>query len=140
MNFVYIANLQTPRYTFENGEFVRVPFYTTQAASSGQQSVVNPAYTTAPYEVAFIWNPEVFTSRVASAITSPGGNTKFDAVNYRGDFIWRNILDNNCNILGNQGFFYSLSMQGSQPKRTEWGYALMVKRTATCNYNIEVCS
>lgn len=125
MNYIYIADLQAPRYTFENGEFVRVPFYTTTPATSGQQAIVNPAYTTAPYEVSFIWNPKVYTSRVASAITSPGGNTKFDAVNYRGDFVWRNILDNNCNILGNQGYFYALFMQGSQPKRTEWGYAVM---------------
>lgn len=140
MNFVYISNIQTPRYNFVNGEYVRVPYYTTQAAYSGNQAIVNPAYLTAEYEVAFIWNPEVYTSRVASAITSPGGNTKFDAVNYRGDFVWRNILDNNCNILGNQGYFYSLSMQGSQPKRTEWGYAIMYKRTASCNYNVAICS
>lgn len=140
MNFVYVSNIQTPRYNFVDGEYVRVPYYTTQAAYSGNQAIVNPAYLTAEYEVAFIWNPEVYTSRVASAITSPGGNTKFDAVNYRGDFVWRNILDNNCNILGNQGYFYSLSMQGSQPKRTEWGYSILYKRTASCNYNVAICS
>jgi len=140
MNYIYIADMQVPRYTFTDGEYVRVPYYTTAAASEGNQAVVNPAYLTAPYEVAFIFNPEAYTSRVASAITSPGGNTKFDPVNYRGDFIWINNRDNNCNILGNQGFFYSESMQGSQPKRTEWAYSLLYKRTATCNYDVAICS
>jgi len=140
MNFIYIADLQCPRYTFTGGEFVRVPYYVTAAATSGQQAVINPAYISAPYEVSFIYNSHVYTSRVASAITSPGGNTKFDAVNYRGDFVWRNILDNECNILGNQGYFYSLSMQGSQPKRTEWGYAIMAKRCGSSNYDVTCAS
>ena len=140
MNFAYVNDLQAPRYTFTNGEFVRVDYYVNQAAYQGQQAVVNPAYLSAPYEVSFIFNPKVYTSRVAEPITSPGGGTKFDPVNYRGEFQWVNIRDNNCNILGNQGYFYSLSQQGSQPKRTEWGYAIMHKRTATCNYDVAVCS
>lgn len=140
MNYIYIADMQVPRYNFVNGEYVRVPYYVTAPASSGQQAVVNPAYLTAPYEVAFIFNPEAYTSRVASAITSPGGNTSFNPVNYRGDFVWINNRDNGCNILGDQGYFYSRSMQGSQPKRTEWAYAILYRRSATCNYDINICS
>lgn len=139
-NFVYLADLQTPRYNFVGGQYVRVPFYIEQATFEGNQAIINPAYTTAEFEVSFIWNPEVYTSRVASMITSPGGNTKFDPVNYRGEFIWINNKDNNCNILGNQGYFYSLSMQGSQPKRVEWGYAIMHKRPGFCNFDVTVCS
>lgn len=129
--FYHIVDTQAPRYNFVNGAWVRVPFYIATAATTGNKYVVNPAYKSAAYEVSFIFNPKVYTSRVASAITNPGGNAKFDAVNYRGDFMWINNKDNACNKLGNQGYFYGLFMQGSQPKRTEWGYAILHQRCGT---------
>jgi hypothetical protein len=128
--FVHIVDRQAPRYNFVNGEFVRVPFFTNSPATTGNKAVVNPAYRTAPYEVSFIYNPHVFTSRVAQVITSPGSGLKFDPVNYRGEYVWINNKDNANNILGLTGYFYALFMQGSQPKRTEWGYAIMHLR---CN-------
>lgn len=140
MGYFYLADIETPRYTFTDGEFVRVPYYINTPASTGNKAIVNPAYQSAPYEVSFIFNPNVYTSRVASQITSPGGNTKFDAVNYRGDFVWLNIRDNECNKLGNTGYFYALFMQGSQPERTEWGYAIMHKRCGTAAYTIDCAS
>ena len=128
--FVHLVDRQAPRYTFTGGQFVRVPFFTTAPAGTGLKAVVNPAYRTAPYEVSFIYNPHVYTSRVAQVITSPGSGLKFDPVNYRGEFMWINNKDNANNILGVNGYFYALFMQGSQPKRTEWGYAIMHLR---CN-------
>ena len=123
--FVHLVDRQAPRYNFVGGEFVRVPFFTTAPANTGNKAVVNPAYRSAPYEVSFIYNPHVYTSRVAQVITSPGSGLKFDPVNYRGEFMWINNKDNANNILGVNGYFYALFMQGSQPKRTEWGYAIM---------------
>lgn len=131
MGFYYLADYEAPRYNFVGGQYVRVPYYTTAPASSGQKSVVNPAYTNAAFEVQFIFNSKAYTSRVVSQITNPGGQTKFDPVNYRGDFIWTNIKDNVCNPLGNTGYFLSLFTQGSEPKRTEWGYAIMTQRCGT---------
>jgi hypothetical protein len=128
--FVHLVDRQAPRYKFQGGAFVRVPFFTTTAASTGLKSVVNPEYRSAPYEVSFIYNPHVYTSRVAQVITSPGSGLKFDPVNYRGEFTWINNKDNANNILGINGYFYALFMQGSQVKRPEWGYAIMHQR---CN-------
>jgi hypothetical protein len=128
--YVHIVDRQAPRYKFVNGAFERVPFYTTTAANTGLKSIVNPEYRSAPYEVSFIYNPHVYTSRVAQVITSPGSGLKFDPVNYRGEFVWINNKDNVNNILGLTGYFYALFMQGSQPKRVEWGYAIMHQR---CN-------
>jgi len=124
--YVHLVDRQAPRYNFVGGEFVRVPFFTTAPANGyGHKAVVNPAYRSASYEVSFIYNPHVYTSRVAQVITSPGSGLKFDPVNYRGEFMWINNKDNANNILGVNGYFYALFMQGSQPKRTEWGYAIM---------------
>jgi len=126
--FVHLVDRQAPRYDFVDGAFVRVPFFVTAAASTGLKSVVNPAYRSAPYEVSFIYNPNVYTSRVAQVITSPGSGLKFDPVNYRGEFTWINNKDNADNILGINGYFFALFMQGSQVKRPEWGYAIMHQR------------
>lgn len=140
MGYFYLADIETPRYTFTDGEFERVPYYINTPATTGNKAIVNPAYQSAPYEVSFIFNPNVYTSRVATQITSPGGNTKFDPVNYRGDFVWLNIRDNECNKLGNTGYFYALFMQGSQPERTEWGYAILHQRCGTANYQTACAS
>lgn len=126
--FIHLIDNQAPRFNFINGQYVRVPFYINVPAAYGFQAVVNPAYKSAPYEMSIIYNTHAYTSRVAQTITRPGGNTSFDPVNYRGDFIWLNIRDNGCNKLGNQGFFYGLFVNGSQPKRTEWAYCVIHTR------------
>lgn len=123
--FVHLVDLQAPRFTFTNGQLTRVPFYTTNPAFSGNKAVVNPAYRTAPYEGSFIFNTNAYTSRVPKVITSPGGGLSFDAQNYRGEFKWINEFDINCNIWKDQGFFAARFMNGSQAKRTEWGYFIV---------------
>jgi hypothetical protein len=123
--FIHLIDNQAPRYEFVDGEYVRVPFYISVPASYGFKAIVNPAYKTAPYEGSIIYNTNVYTSRVLQTITRPGGNTSFDPVNYRGDFTWLNIRDNGCNKLGNQGYFFGIFAQGSEAKRTEWGYLVI---------------
>ncbi len=126
--FLHIVDKQAPRYTFGAGKFTRVPYYSSVNATYGKKANVNPAYVKAPYEATFIFNPNVYTSRVPSVITDPGGNTHFDATNYRGKIRWINNKDNNTNIEGTNGFFFSKFVQGSEPNRTEWGYAILHQR------------
>jgi hypothetical protein len=126
--FMHLIDLQAPRYTFTGGAYKRVPFYTTAPATYGRKAVVNPAYSRAPFEVSFIYNKEVYISRVPTVITNPGGNTSFKATNYRGKIRWMNIQDNDTNLEGTNGFFFSKFVQGSEPNRTEWGYAILHQR------------
>ena len=126
--FIHIVDKQAPRYRFTAGAYQRIPYYANSPASYGQKAVVNPAYLSAPYEVTFIFNPNVYTSRVPNVITDPGGNTHFNATNYRGKIRWMNIQDNQTNLEGTNGFFFSKWVQGSEPQRTEWGYAIMHQR------------
>jgi hypothetical protein len=123
--FVHLIDHQAPRYNFSGGSFQRVPFYSQTAATTGNKSQVNPSYRTAAFEVSFIFNPKVFCSRVPKPLTSPGGNTSFPAQEYRGSFNWINNKDNEKNPTGKNGFFLAEFMQGSEPKRVEWGYAIM---------------
>ena len=128
--YLHIVDKQAPRYTFGGGTYTRVPYYSNTAATYGQKAQVNPNYIKAPFEVTFIFNPHVYTSRVPDVITDPGGNTHFDATNYRGKIRWINNKDNQTNIEGTNGFFFSKFVQGSEPNRTEWGYAILHQR---CN-------
>ncbi len=121
--------------------FAEVPFYipdaaytpgtglvTGQGGSTRRRWIVNPAYDTAEFEEAFIMHPEVMKSLIPKPITSPGGNTRFDPVSYRGDFRFLNIPDRNTNPDGNYGFFRGVLASGSKPCRPEFGYAIMFTR------------
>jgi hypothetical protein len=126
--FLHLIDKQAPRFTFSGGKFTRVPYYINAPATYGQKAIVNPAYKRAPFTVSFIFNKNVYISRVPGVITDPGGNTHFKATNYRGKIRWMNIQDNDSNLEGTNGFFFSKFVQGSEPDRTEWGYALMHQR------------
>lgn len=136
--FHHIHDWQAPRYVFQGGQYVRVPYYSDAPTTYGEQADVNPAYTNAPFEATILFNPDVYTSRVVNPITSPGGNTKFDAVNYRGDFQWINFKSE-CNPLGNTGYFLGTFANGSEAIRPEFGYVLLHQR---CNapINWQSCS
>lgn len=133
--FYHLIDWQAPRYKFENGAFVRVPYYAPEATTYGNQDNVNPEYTNAPFEATIIFNPEVYISRVVNPLTRPGGNTQFDPVNYRGDFQWINFKSE-CNPLGNTGYFLGTFANGSDPTRPEFGYVILHQRCdAPINYN-----
>lgn len=124
-NFIHLVDLQAPRYNYSGGVYTRVPFFSSVPASTGQKADVNPAYLQAGWEVSFIYNPKVFLSRVPKPLTSPGGKTSFPAQEYRGTFNWINNRDNVNNQTGKNGYFLAEFMQGSEPKRVEWGFAIM---------------
>lgn len=133
--FHHIKDWQAPRYVFSGGQYVRVPFYVDSATTYGEQSIVNPAYENAPFEVTIIFNPEVYTSRVVAPLTNPGGNTRFNAVNYRGVFDWINY-PNECNPRGDSGYFLGSFANGTDVSRSELGYAILHQRCDTpINYN-----
>lgn len=104
------------------------PFVTGQGGSTRKRWVVNPQYDSAAFEEAFIMHPEVMKSLIPKPITSPGGNTRFDPVSYRGDFRFLNIPDRTLNPDGNYGFFRGVLASGSKPCRPEFGYAIMFQR------------
>lgn len=123
--------------------FAEVPFYipdTTagydpstqfiagQGGSLRKRWVVNPAYDSAQFEEAFIMHPEVMKSLIPRPLSSPGGNTKFDPISYRGDFRFLNYPDRYLNPDGNYGWFRGVLASGSKPCRPEFGYAIMFQR------------
>ncbi len=104
------------------------PFVTGQGGSLSRRWVVNPSYESAQFEEAFIMHPEVMKSLIPRPLSSPGGNTKFEPISYRGDFRFLNIPDRVLNPDGNYGFFRGVLASGSKPCRPEFGYAIMFQR------------
>lgn len=126
--FYHIIDDFMPRYNFVSGAWVAVAPYIKQTVGGVTEWVVNPAYEGAHFEVSIVFHKDVFTSVIPAPITSPGGNTKFDPVSYRGEFKWLNIRDRNENPDGTIGYFRGVLSSGSKPVRPEWGYAIMHAR------------
>ena len=126
--FYHIIDDFMPRYNFVSGAWVSVEPYIKQTVGGVTEWVINPDYEGAHFEVSIVFHKDVFHSVIPAPITSPGGNTKFDSVAYRGDFKWLNIRDKALNPDGTIGYFRGVLSSGSKPVRPEWGYAVMHAR------------
>jgi hypothetical protein len=126
--FYHLIDLMPPRWDFVAGAWVRRYPYASVAATQGNKFDVSPDYENAAYEDTIVFHQDVFTSLIPAPITSPGGNTKFDPVSYRGDFKWKNILDKATNPDGLIGYFRGVLSSGSKPVRPEWGYVIRHRR------------
>ena len=124
-----------PRHNFTGGAWVRVDPYVAVSTTKGNKYVVNSAYVAAEYEDSIIFHPKNYTCLIPNPITSPGGNTQFNPVNYMGKWSWKNILDRVENPDGNWGYFRGVFMNGSEPIHPEWGIVLRHKR---CDFSYQL--
>jgi len=97
---------------------------------SGGKATPNAAYESAEYEVAFILHPEVCEAQIPNPL-SGGNGLSFDPVNYRGKFDWKNIANEVTNPDGTIGFFRGVLASATKPIKTEFGYAIIFKRTSS---------
>ena len=88
-NFRHVPNLRPPRFTYDSGtgSYVRVNTYVMNSATKGKKAVVNPSYTTAPYEAAIVLNPNVFTSEIVPPVNAAGG-VSWSPTTYMGEWQW----------------------------------------------------
>lgn len=91
---------------------------------------LNPAYDTADYEAAYVLHQSVMESQIPEPV-SGGNGMKFDPVNYRGKFGWKNIPSVDLNPDGTIGFFRGVLASASKPIKTEFGFVILFKRTGT---------
>lgn len=122
--FTYQVDMTAPRYTFASGAFTEVPFYDTEAATSGTRAVVNPDYADAPYEVTYVFLDNVYEVLLPAPITSVGPAT-FNPVNYMGNFKLMNIIDKDTNPDGTMVYFRGILSDASKPITPRLGYAIM---------------
>lgn len=138
--FYHLIDDLAPRYTFDGAsdELVRVLPYTIGDGSNGTISgvtIVNSAYETADYEAAYVLHPHVCESQIPNPFSGAGA-IKFNPVNYRGQFKWTNIPDAIRNPDGTVGFFRGVLASATRPIKTDFGYVIVYKRTATTNAGV----
>ena len=123
--FYHLVDDLAPRFTIASGVPTRIQPYT---VSNGVTSY-NAAYDSADYEAAYIIHPHVMESQIPNPMSGSNGLT-FNPVNYRGDFKWTNILNEITNPDGTTGFFRGILASATKPIKTDFGYAILFKRTA----------
>lgn len=138
--FYHLIDDLAPRYTFDGNtdELVRVLPYTIGDGNNGTiagVTIVNSAYETADYEAAYVLHPHVCESQIPNPFSGAGA-IKFNPVNYRGQFKWTNIPDAIRNPDGTVGFFRGVLASATRPIKTDFGYVIVYKRTATTNAGV----
>lgn len=116
------------RYTCAAGVYTEVAPFDTEAATKGNKAKVRAAWEAAPYEVSFMFDRTVFTSRIPKPITNPAPGYRFDPVNYMGEWSAKNILDRDCNPDGTILFHRGILASGSEPIHPERGVAFVHQR------------
>jgi hypothetical protein len=131
--FYHLIDDMAPRLKFTNdwnsvqgdGVFERVPAYKVVS------DVVVPSddYESAAYEVAYVLHEEAQEALIPEPISGVQG-LQFNPVNYRGEFKWTNIPDATVNPDGTIGFFRGILASATKPIKTNFGYAIVFKRTS----------
>src|SRR5690606_22870749 len=57
--FLHVNNIRMPRYDFVDGAYVQRPFYSTSAATIGDQADPSALYRNAEYGLALVWSKDV---------------------------------------------------------------------------------
>ena len=128
--FYHLIDDMSPRFNEalvgDDNHLDEVPVYKHDATND--RIIINPAYDSAPYEVAYILHQDVMESLIPAPITSAPGLT-FDPVSYKGDYKWTNIPDVVRNPDGTVGFFRGILASASKPIKTDFGYVIIFKRS-----------
>jgi hypothetical protein len=125
--YYHMVDDLSPRGTF-NGTSDKIERVYPEVYSSGVL-ILNTAYETAEYELAYVLHSEVLESLIPGPVSAPG--LTFNPVNYRGDFKWLNIPDEVINPDGTIGFFRGVLASASKPIKTNYGYRIAFKRTVS---------
>jgi len=138
-NFLQVIDDRMPRYDFIGGAWVERPFYANEATTIGDKQVVAHNYRNAMYEDIYLWHPKVAKRLTPKPIGSVGGMTSGEAVNYNGDVLWRNILSETENPLGNIGRYWAALCAAYEPSKRQYGVVIRVLRcnivnTLDCSY------
>jgi hypothetical protein len=130
--FYVLCDPYPERYSSSGGTHTEIAPFTTSAATKGNKAIVNSSWESAAYTVSHIFDPSVFTARIPRPITSSGGNTRFNALNYTvgagGVWSLKNIPDRVCNPDGNIVFHRGHLAEASEPVHPERGVSFLHTR------------
>lgn len=145
-NFRHVPNLFPPRFTYNSGtgKYTLVQPFTSSSGTKGTVFDVNPSWTTAPYEAAFIVTPYVFKSHIVRPVNRVG-DLSWMPTNYMGEWQWvtggYKLADStDCpDPLEKKGQHYAEFIHGPEPVFTNQGYTIIFRR-CTGSFSQIICS
>jgi len=99
----------------------------TNAAKNTAYAKVNPAWLSAPYEIAFLFAENSFKRLVPERYVGEG-SFKFAPQLHMGELDWHYIVDNDCNVFGDFGHHKYQITRAYQPQRPQHVVAFIYKR------------
>ncbi len=118
-----------PRYDVTAGPvYTRRYPYSATNATRGEKWLVNTDYKGALYEDTNIYHEEVMRVLIPKPQGNIGALTYLQPYSWAGEFVWRNIPSEECNIDGNTGFFRALFAYGIKLERPDLGYTIRALR------------
>lgn len=135
--FLLTIDNKMPRWDFNtsNGTWVSRPYYTYVSATNGLQAVVNPAYQNAAYEDVYIFLKETIRRDMPRPFATGGADTRFNPVNFNGDILWQNILNEDTNPLGLVGRYYAALLATWKPMKPQYSYVIRCQRCSNLTLN-----
>lgn len=143
-NFAHVVDVFPRRFTCAGGTYTEVSPWSSVAATVGNKAEVATAYRNAPYEEAIIFNREIWHQLVPRPWASGGSDTNFDPVSYTGEWVWKNIADQDgTNVFNTQGRWYGRMFAAAQRVKPELGVSIVFRRCnpelaaipSPCNYS-----
>lgn len=129
--FQHIVDPTPPRWNWTGAAWAKVEPYIVKAATVGYKIEENPAYELAGWEDSIVLHQDLLEI-VFPGSTSNGEGTGFTPVSYRGDWQWKNILNETTNPDGQIGYWRGVFILGGMPKFTNYG---VIFRHARCAHN-----
>jgi hypothetical protein len=130
-NFRHIPNLFPPRFSYAGGKYTLIQPFTSSSGTKGTVFSVNPSWTTALYEGAFVPTPYVIKSHIVRPVNRVG-DLSWQPTNYMGEWQWVTgayKLDVDCaDPLEKKGQHYAEFVHAVEPIFTNQGMTIIFRR------------
>ena len=130
-NFRHIPNLFPPRFSYGGGKYTLIQPFTSSNGTKGTVFSVNPSWTTALYEGAFVPTPYVIKSHIVRPVNRVG-DLSWMPTNYMGEWQWVTgayKLDVDCaDPLEKKGQHYAEFIHAVEPIFTNQGMTIIFRR------------
>ncbi len=133
--FIYEIDPYPRRFTLSGGVYTQINPFVKSATTKGNKWELNPAYKAAPFEESIIWHESNYQSLAVNTVSNPSPGWTFQANNWMGEFIPKNIIHRTCNPDGTIIFFRALFADASKPVNPQVGYSILSLR---CPANLDL--
>jgi len=126
--FKHLQMPYPPRFAFDGTNYTRIEPFAQQATTKGFSWELNPLYASAPYELSYIFIPNVAYCDVWNQPSNVGGLSFNPNLDYMGRFTWENHWHRDCNPDLTIGYFRAVMKDAFEPVHPELGWAIMHAR------------